>query len=93
MSVYERVTVPRLFARWAELLLDELALVAGEAVLDVACGPGSVTRRAAARVGPSGRVVGCDLSPAMLAIAGAKPAVSGPRDRVSPGAGREFARP
>jgi ubiquinone/menaquinone biosynthesis C-methylase UbiE len=77
MSVYERVMVPRLFAPWAELLLDELALVAGEAVLDVACGPGAVTRRAAARVGPSGRVVGCDLSPAMLAIAGAKPAVSG----------------
>jgi ubiquinone/menaquinone biosynthesis C-methylase UbiE len=75
MQVYEDVMVPRLFTPWAELLLDELALDAGESVLDVACGPGSVTRLAAARVGPSGRVCGCDLSPAMLAIAEAKPAV------------------
>jgi ubiquinone/menaquinone biosynthesis C-methylase UbiE len=75
MQVYEDVMVPRLFTPWAELLLDELALDGGESLLDVACGPGSVTRLAAARVGPSGRVLGCDLSPAMLAIAEAKPAV------------------
>jgi SAM-dependent methyltransferase len=75
MQVYEDLLVPRLFIPWAELLLDELALDAGESVLDVACGPGSVTRLAAARVGASGRVLGCDLSPAMLAIAEAKPAV------------------
>jgi ubiquinone/menaquinone biosynthesis C-methylase UbiE len=77
MHVYESVLGPRLFAPWAELLLDELEPAAGEAVLDVACGPGSVARLAAARVGARGRVMGCDLSPAMLAIAGAKPAVSG----------------
>ncbi|MGD0454937.1 MAG: class I SAM-dependent methyltransferase [Solirubrobacteraceae bacterium] len=77
MDVYESVMVPRMFAPWAALLLDELELAAGEAVLDVACGPGSVARMAAARVGASGRVIGCDLSPAMLAIAAAKPAVSG----------------
>jgi SAM-dependent methyltransferase len=77
MDVYESVMVPRLFAPWTELLLDELELAAGEAVLDVACGPGSVAGPAAARVGERGRVVGCDLSPAMLAIARAKPAVSG----------------
>lgn len=41
----------------------------GEAVLDVACGPVTVTRLAAARSGPAGRVTGCDLSPAMLGIA------------------------
>jgi len=77
IDVYEGVLVPRMFAPWGGLLLDELELAAGEAVLDVACGSGSVTRLAAARVGSRGRVIGCDLSPAMLAIAGAKPAVSG----------------
>jgi SAM-dependent methyltransferase len=75
MHVYETVMVPRMFTPWAQLLLDELELRAGEAVLDVACGPGSVARLAAARVGPQGRVVGCDLSVAMLAIAEAKPPV------------------
>jgi SAM-dependent methyltransferase len=77
MHVYESVMVPTMFAPWTELLLDELELGAGEAVLDVACGPGSVTRPAAERVGARGRVTGCDLSPAMLAIARAKPAVNG----------------
>lgn len=77
MQVYEDVLVPRLFTPWARLLLDELDLEAGEAVLDVACGPGSVARLAALAVGPNGRVTGCDLSPAMLGIAQGKPAVAG----------------
>jgi SAM-dependent methyltransferase len=77
MHVYETVMVPRIFSPWADLLLDELELTAGESVLDVACGPGSVARLAAARVGGQGRVVGCDLSAAMLAIAEQKPPVSG----------------
>lgn len=77
MEVYAGVMGPRMFTPWAELLLDELAPVAGETVLDVACGPGSVARPAAARVGASGRVVGCDLSPAMLEVARAQPPAPG----------------
>src|ERR1700689_2296910 len=77
MHVYESVMVPRMFTPWAELLLDELDLDHGEAVLDVACGPGSVTRLAAAAVGPRGRGTGCDLSPAMPGIArGNQPAAA-----------------
>jgi SAM-dependent methyltransferase len=76
MQVYDDVLVPRLFAPWARLLLDELDVEEGEAVLDVACGPGSVTRLAAAAVGSKGLVTGCDLSPAMLAIARSKPAAA-----------------
>jgi SAM-dependent methyltransferase len=76
MQVYEDVFVPRLFAPWARVLLDGLTLRPGEAVLDVACGPGSVSRLAAAAVGPAGRVVGCDLSAAMLAVARGKPPVA-----------------
>ena len=82
MQVYDDVLVPRLFTPWARLLLDELHVEKGEAVLDVACGPGSVTRLAAAAVGSLGLVTGCDLSPAMLAIARSKPpaAASAPID-------------
>lgn len=72
MSYYDEIMVPRLFDPWAELLLDQMKLQSGQAVLDVACGPGTVTRKAALRVGPSGRVVGCDLSPAMLDLARSK---------------------
>lgn len=72
MSFYDDIMVPRLFEPWAELLLDELNLRKGQAVLDLACGPGSVTRRIALRVGTSGRVTGCDLSAAMLEIARSK---------------------
>ena len=73
MQTYEDVLVPRLFTPWARLLLDRLDLQPGEALLDVACGPGTVTRPAAVEVGPDGLVTGVDLSPAMLAIALGKP--------------------
>jgi SAM-dependent methyltransferase len=43
-------------------------------VLDVASGPGAVTGLLAAAVGESGGVVASDISPAMLAVAAAKPA-------------------
>ena len=72
MSFYDEIMVPRLFEPWAKLLLDELKPRSGQALLDVACGPGTVTRHAARRVGPSGRVTGCDLSPAMLELARSK---------------------
>ena len=78
MNVYAEVMVPRMFEPWARVLLGELAVEAGEAVIDVACGPGTVSRLAAAQSGPTGRVTGCDLSPAMLAIAKSRePAADG----------------
>lgn len=77
MKVYDEVLVPGLFVPWANVLLDEVSVAPGEAVLDVACGPGTVTRLAAARVGKGGRVVGADISSAMLAIASGKPPPAG----------------
>jgi SAM-dependent methyltransferase len=71
MAVYDDVLVPRLFAPWADLLLDLLTVRPGECLLDVACGPGSIPSLAA-RLGPGGAVTGCDLSPAMLDLAAAK---------------------
>jgi SAM-dependent methyltransferase len=88
-GVYEEIYVPRIFIPWARLLLDRAALRPGEAVLDVATGPGTVARIAAERVGAQGRVVGADFSEAMIAIARAKPrtADAAPIEyRVSPAA-------
>jgi len=45
---------------------DRLGLVGGETVLDLACGPGTLTRRLARAVGRDGLVIGADLSEPML---------------------------
>jgi SAM-dependent methyltransferase len=68
-EIYESRFVPALFGEWAPHLVDMAGVGPGQAVLDVACGTGVVARTAADRVGPSGRVVGVDLNPAMLAVA------------------------
>jgi SAM-dependent methyltransferase len=72
MRPYDAIIAP-LFTPWAHDLLDRVAPAPGDTALDVAAGPGTVTRILAERVGPTGRVVGLDLSPAMLEIARAKP--------------------
>ena len=77
MQFYEDVFVPGLFIPWANVLLDEVGVAPGDIVLDVACGPGTVSRLAAVRAGQGGRVVGADISTAMLAIASRKPANAG----------------
>ena len=41
----------------------------GMRVLDLACGPGTLSRRLAAQVSPGGEVVGVDLSPGMIEVA------------------------
>jgi len=51
----------------AERLLDRAGVGPGMVVLDAGCGPGRVTLPAAARVGPSGRVVALDVQAGMLA--------------------------
>jgi ubiquinone/menaquinone biosynthesis C-methylase UbiE len=51
----------------AQLLLMEMAaLQPGETVLDIACGTGLVTFRAADAVGPAGAVTGTDISDGMI---------------------------
>jgi len=52
-----------------ECLMEMTRIGAGQQVLDVACGSGVVTRRAAAIVGPAGRAIGIDLSPGQIAVA------------------------
>ena len=61
--------MPALFAQWVPTLLRTAGVTRGTRVLDVACGTGVVARGAAELVGPSGRVSGVDLNPAMIAVA------------------------
>jgi SAM-dependent methyltransferase len=49
-----------------DLLLSHSELAPGEHVLDVGCGRGVTTRRAAELVGATGRVVGVDVSPTLI---------------------------
>ncbi|MFP8956418.1 class I SAM-dependent methyltransferase [Natrialbaceae archaeon A-CW3] len=68
-EAYERYLVPPIFASWADQLVETGDVLEGDRVLDVACGTGIVARRAAARVGTDGSVVGLDVNDGMLAVA------------------------
>lgn len=67
----------RQLAPLGRAVLGELALKAGERVLDIGCGCGHTTLEIAAEVGPSGRAVGVDVSGPMLAVARERAAASG----------------
>lgn len=66
---YEDLHVPALFGQWCGPVLDAARAVAGQRVLDVACGTGVLGREARARVGSSGFVAGLDPDAGMLAVA------------------------
>jgi SAM-dependent methyltransferase len=55
-----------LFAPFGQAMFDAARLQPGESVLDVGCGSGTSTTEGAERVAPSGRVLGVDISAAML---------------------------
>ena len=64
-SAYEQYV-----GRWSRLFVPAVLAAAevagGDRVLDVATGPGEAAAMALSRIGPSGLVVGADISPAML---------------------------
>ncbi|MEO5885948.1 MAG: class I SAM-dependent methyltransferase [Candidatus Limnocylindrales bacterium] len=55
--------------RWGSIVLDRLPLAGDEVVLDAGCGSGRVTEVLLERLGPGGRVIALDGSPAMVAAA------------------------
>jgi ubiquinone/menaquinone biosynthesis C-methylase UbiE len=58
-------------------LLEAARLAPGQKVLDVACGAGAITLRAAAAVGPAGQATGVDLSGRMVEAARIRTATGG----------------
>ena len=78
-KLYERVVARHILAPWTPALVDAGQLVAGERLLDLACGTGLVARLSASRVGAQGRVTGVDLNAGMISVARSLPAVDGAR--------------
>jgi SAM-dependent methyltransferase len=68
-EIYEQWLVPSVFEALTGRFLATLQPRSGMRALDVACGTGIVARRIAGVVGPSGRVTGLDLNPAMIDVA------------------------
>jgi demethylmenaquinone methyltransferase/2-methoxy-6-polyprenyl-1,4-benzoquinol methylase len=67
--VYDRMNTLMtvgLDGRWRRAAVRATHLTAGGTALDVACGTGKLTAALAGAVGPEGRVLGVDLSAAML---------------------------
>jgi SAM-dependent methyltransferase len=65
---YEQYVAP-IMAPFVAGIVEHAGIAPGHAVLDVACGTGFATRGAALVAGPTGRVDGVDINPAMLAAA------------------------
>jgi len=56
-------------ARGRTRVIELLRLEPGMSVLDLACGPGTLSRPIATRVAPSGEVIGVDLAEGMIELA------------------------
>jgi SAM-dependent methyltransferase len=63
----------------ADVLFGALTLEPGDRVLDIGCGCGVTSLRAAALVGEAGSVTGVDISTPMLEVARARSSRQGPR--------------
>lgn len=56
-------------ARGRQRVIDLLQVKPGMRVLDLACGPGTLSRPLAAQASPGGELVGVDLAPGMIELA------------------------
>jgi ubiquinone/menaquinone biosynthesis C-methylase UbiE len=67
----------RRFARWQRMAIERLRLQPGETVIDVGCGTGLTFPLLETVVGPSGAIIGIELSPEMAAQARQRVGVQG----------------
>ncbi|HEX8993247.1 MAG TPA: methyltransferase domain-containing protein [Anaerolineales bacterium] len=77
-DVFSRLMGMGTNARNSRMVIEMAKVKAGEAVLDVACGTGSLTLTAATYAGSAGKVFGIDASPEMIEVAKKKAAHSTP---------------
>ena len=75
--VTEQTHIDRLMADVTEAALTAAAPKPGESVLDIGCGTGTTTLRLADAVGPSGQVLGVDISEQQLGLARQRVAAAG----------------
>jgi SAM-dependent methyltransferase len=75
--VTEQKRIDRLMADVTEAALGAAAPMRGESVLDIGCGTGTTTLRLAESVGPTGKVLGVDISEQQLALARQRVAAAG----------------
>ena len=68
-DLMNRAMTAGLDREWRARAADRAELDPGDSALDVCCGTGDLAVELRRRVGPSGRVVGCDFSEAMLELA------------------------
>lgn len=66
-SLYGQVGTKQ-FTYFGNLLLERLNIPSGASILDLATGRGALLLAAAERVGASGRAIGIDLAPQMIAL-------------------------
>lgn len=69
MRLLDSITAMDFARQYKQRTFEMLEPLAGAAILDVGCGVGDDAREIAARVGPSGRVIGVDRSEALIAEA------------------------
>src|SRR5260370_27825385 len=56
-------------ARGRTRVIELAAARPGMRMLDLACGPGNLSRRLAVQIAPGGEVIGVDLAPGMIELA------------------------
>lgn len=75
--VREEARIDNTLAPFGRLALESLGLKAGQSVIDVGCGTGQTLLDISARVGPSGAVLGVDVSEVMVERARQRAAANG----------------
>src|SRR5262245_61531666 len=73
----EHQAIDRLLADATRVALNHAAPKVGERAIDIGCGSGTTVLELAARVGPSGHVLGADVSRSSVDMARARVAAAG----------------
>lgn len=89
-EAYERVIAQQIFTPWTAELISRAKPVAGERVLDLACGTGIVTRSIASMVGSTGTITALDVAPFMLEVARRLAPTDGPVVEFHEGSGTDM---